>query len=358
MILRNKNILLISPEPWNHIFVSKHHYAVHLGRRGNHVYFLEPPGESESVAPTEYENVVEVKYRGFPKGLRFYPPILQRHFIRKKFRELERLCNTRFDIIWSFDNSVFFDFSALPDSVLKISHIVDLNQDFQTGRAAATADICFCTTELIRARLLEFNSKCYKINHGFNDITSAGGGVTLPGSSALKVAYAGNLAMQYIDWDVIHATVRDNPDIDFIFIGPDGNGEGGEISKQQVREAKNAYFPGRVRADDLALYYKSADILILAYKEKYHADQANPHKMMEYLGSGKMVVATFTAEYSGLKDKNLLSMTHSNLEFTANLKMVVDNLAFWNSSDKQLLRKEWAMQNTYEEQLGRIEGLL
>src|SRR5690606_30205807 len=157
MILRNKNILLISPEPWDHIFVSKHHYATHLGSRGNRVYFLGPPGGSESVAPTEYENVLEVKYRGFPKGLRFYPAALQRHFIRKKFHELERLCNIRFDVIWSFDNSVFFDFSALPEDVLTVSHIVDLNQNFQFVNASRTAQLCIGVSRSIVKRQKRHN---------------------------------------------------------------------------------------------------------------------------------------------------------------------------------------------------------
>ena len=39
MILKDKSILIVSPEPWAHLFVSKHHYAVHLAQRGNKVFF-------------------------------------------------------------------------------------------------------------------------------------------------------------------------------------------------------------------------------------------------------------------------------------------------------------------------------
>lgn len=359
MILRNKNILLISPEPWDHIFVSKHHYAVHLGRRENKIFFLNPPGIVNSLSETEYPNVVSVQYTRFPKGLRFYPRFLRKYFTRQKFHELEQSCNVQFDIIWSFDNSVFFDFSALAVDVLKICHIVDLNQDFQTRYAALTANVCFCTTELIKARLLKFNLRCYKINHGFNNTFQEGKAISLPGGSAVKVIYAGNLAMPYIDWNLLKVVVQDNPGVDFIFIGPDKNVEHADMnSKELVRDAKNTYFPGTVRADDLLHYYRSADILILAYQEKYHADQANPHKMMEYLGSGKMIVATFTAEYAELNERHLLSMSRGNAEFPTNLKQVLDDLDYWNAGDKQLLRKKSAMENTYDKQLERIERLL
>lgn len=356
LILQNKNILLISPEPWDHIFVSKHHYAIQLGRMGNRVYFLGPPAQSESLVSTEYENVVGLEYQGFPKGLRFYPGILQRQVIRKKFHTLERLAQARFDVIWSFDNSVFYDFAALPDDVLKISHIVDLNQDFQTGRAAATADICFCTTDLIKKRLLQYTKRCHKINHGFNDSSNDRVQISLPGDSPVKVLYAGNLAMPYIDWEILNFVVRDNPNVDFIFVGP--NDDESRRAQQEVIRAKNAHMLGRLRPDDLLPYYKAADVLILAYQEKHHDDQANPHKMMEYLGSGKMIVATRTAEFRPLSDDGLLLMSNSNHEFPNRLREALDDLDHWNHETKMKLRMEWAENNTYHRQLMRIEKIL
>ena len=51
--LRNKTILIISPQAWGKMFLSKHHYAIELAKRGNAVYFLNPPGE----------NIIEQKNR-------------------------------------------------------------------------------------------------------------------------------------------------------------------------------------------------------------------------------------------------------------------------------------------------------
>ena len=78
--LKNKNILLISPEAWEHIFVSKHHYATHLATLGNKVFFLDPPNNQNKITSTAYRNVWLVKYKGFIKGLRYYPEFLQRYF--------------------------------------------------------------------------------------------------------------------------------------------------------------------------------------------------------------------------------------------------------------------------------------
>lgn len=357
MKLIEKKILLISPESWDHIFVSKHHYAIHLGKRSNKVFFLNPPSAHNSVVHTEYVNVFSIGYRGFPKGLRFYPPFLQRFFIRNKFNELQKLCGDTFDVVWSFDNSVFFDFSALPKNVLKICHIVDLNQNFQTRKAAATANVCFCTTELIKSRLSVFNSKVFKINHGFNASALETQSVFLPGESAIKVLYAGNLSMPYIDWELIGVLVNDNPGVDFIFVGPEGDRHGDD-AKQKVRVSKNTFFVGRVKSDDLLCYYRASDILLVAYKERYHADQANPHKVMEYMASGRILVSTYTDELRSMRDEQLICMSGTNAELPLLFSLALKNLLEWNGYDKAERRKKWAMNNTYDKQIERIEFII
>lgn len=278
--------------------------------------------------------------------------------MRDRLLRLQTLCHTRFDIVWSFDNSVFFDFSALPERMFTISHIVDLNQNFQLQKAAATAKICFATTAQILEKLSSLNSRSYKINHGFNKPSHSIAPV-LPGKADIKVLYAGNLAMPYIDWPTLYAAVTENPTVDFIFVGPDDPGKTSENQmKRKVLAAINVYLVGRVRSEDLQGYYQAADVLIVAYQERYHADQANPHKMMEYLGSGKVVVATFTGEYVELDARDLIAMSRSNREFPIKLKQVLSDLPHWNLESRYELRRQFALENTYDAQLDRIEGLI
>jgi hypothetical protein len=234
---------------------------------------------------------------------------------------------------------------------------VDLNQNFQTRKAASTANICLCTTEHIRNRLLAFNSKTFKINHGYNVSESAIKPVILPGQSSIKAMYAGNLAMPYIDWELIHVLVNENPGVDFIFVGPDRD-DRVDGAKREVRKSENTFFIGRVKSNDLLSYYEAADILMVAYQERYHADQANPHKMMEYLGSGKMIVATFTAEFADLSNRNLLMMSRQNTDHSKIFSETLNDLIAWNADEKQQLRRAWALDNSYDKQLDRIENLL
>lgn len=354
MKLKGKCILLISPEPWNHIFVSKHHYAIHLSKRDNRVFFLNPPVSFEALTATKYPNVFIIDYGGFPKGLRFYPGFLQKFFIRKVYRQLEKLAGTSFDVVWSFDNSVFFDFSAFPENVLKISHIVDLNQDFQTQRSAETADICFCVTGQIKNNLARYNKRVFKIQHGYNHVENIRP-VSLPGrTDSRKTVYVGNLALPFLDWKCIMGVVNRNKNDDFIFIGPGKN----KIFKENngIQSAENIYFIDRISSDEIPAYLESADILIIFYQEQHRQETANSHKMMEYLGAGKVVVSTLIEEFRQHAD--IIEMAEQNERFHESYARVIKALDFYNSIGLMEKRKAFALDNTYDKQIDRIESIL
>ncbi len=356
MKLSDKNILLVSPESWGHIFVSKHHYAVHLSKAGNKVFYLNPPSGRSAVRRSGYERLWVVDYKGFPRGIRFYPSFLQRRVISAVFQELQRQCGEQFDIIWSFDNSVFFDFSALPADVLKITHIVDFNQDFQTKKAAATANCCLCITERIRQRLSRYNRAVHKINHGYSNRPGRNVPVLPDMRGRVKAVYAGNLDLAYIDWHLLDAIILGNTAVEFFLVGPYSLPM--PDAMRVVAGRPNVHFTGAVNASDLPAWYAAADVLLIAYREKFHAGQVeNTHKMMEYLGSGKVVVATYTAEYAGLPE-DMVVMTRYNQNFPMRFADVVANLNHWNSDTLQQARRSFALNNTYEKQIERIEEII
>ena len=355
--MRHQNILLISPEPWNHIFVSKHHYATHLAALGNKVHFLNPPGRTKRIEDTNYSNVYSIQYHGFPRGLRFFPGFIQRNYIRKVYAELEKLCEVNFDIIWSFDNSVFYNFSALPKEILKISHIVDLNQDFQTKKAASTADICFCTSDFIQKKMFQFNSKVFKINHGYN-IPDNSLPKKLKGS--IKVGYVGSLHIPYLDWGVTLKIVEQNPEVDFYFIGPLKTAKLDSIILNIIKRLKDkdhVHFIGLISAFDIPNYLAAMDILLIIYKaEEFREQLASPHKMMDYLGSGKIIVSSYTDEYA---DKNhLLLMANKNKELPSLFQQAVLNIRELNNNVNRAKRILFAYDNTYGKQVEKIERLI
>lgn len=356
MKLTGYNILLISPEPWHHIFVSKHHYAIHLAARGNRVFYLDPPGQSERVEPTQHENVVCIKYKGFPPGLRFYPRRLRNALIYQKFKQLEKICEAKVDLIWSFDNSVFFDFSALPERVLSISHIVDLNQNFQFADASRTAKVCFGVSRSIVSKQKAFNPKSFFINHGYSAITSTAP-VRLPVTDLkYRVGYAGNLDLMYIDWKCLRQVISERRDAAFYFAGPFSVTN---AHCEWLKIQNNVFLLGRYSSEDLSSFYDQMDILLICYRSDDYTEQLeNSHKMMEYLGSGRVIVSTFISEHEGLGNSNLLLMSSRNGEYPSKLDDALNDLLNWNSVEKQELRRNVALANSYHNQIDRIETIL
>ena len=363
MFLLKQNILLVSPEAWGQNFVSKHHYAVTLAKQGNTVYFLDPPSSSYELQSTQYDNLYTINYPPFLKGLRYLPEVLQRKAIRQRYEKLQQLAQCTFDIVWSFDNSVFYDFSALPESVLKISHIVDLNQDFQIAKAASTANVCFCTSDFIKEKLGAYTLNVFKIHHGYSLPSKLSQPqVEFPGNNSIKAVYVGNLALKYIDWGLLQTVIRQHHNVDFVFIGPeeDSNLNKSHETKSgstQIKAYSNAHFIGSVPSSEIGTYLQYADILLITYQADLYKQQlASPHKFMDYFGSGKVIVATYTDEY---KDKSeLLAMSEKNEDYPMLFSEIVSNLNKWNCQVKQEERKQFAYQNTYVHKINNIEQII
>ncbi|MEM7108538.1 MAG: glycosyltransferase [Bacteroidota bacterium] len=304
---------------------------------------------------TSFENLSIINYKGFVKGLRYLPTSIQKYLIRAKFAELQKLCDVKFDVVWSFDNSVFYDYSALPKDVLCISHIVDLNQDFQFELASKSADLCLCTTSHILERQKKYNANSHNIGHGVNLKEVDVGSFELNGYNRVKCGYAGNLDIPFIDWTLVKNLVEKFSGVDFHFVGK-------WESRKEFRSLlskPNFFYYGQLHANNLQSFYNAVDILLLTYLYQHFPQQlANPHKMMEYLASGRLVVATWTSEYEELHNNELIVMSKLKDVFFRDFKNVVDDLSFWNSDQKFKSRRLFAENNSYKIQIERIEKLI
>lgn len=342
-----RTILLISPESWEQLFVSKHHYAIELAA-SNYVYFLNPPTKNYTVRTTEYSNLFELDYPGFVRGLRFLPSFLQRFFFRKKLDRLEKLTGRKFDCIWSFDNSVFFDLSFLPSTVLKISHIVDLSQDFQLKKAASSAHFCMGVSQPIVDGLKRWNRNTFLLPHGVPLGRDKNVKVELPGTRTVKAIFAGNLDRKHFDRDLLLHLAAKYKDVDFIFFGSGG---------KDWDRLPNTFYPGVVRPDHLQSYFQQASILLLPYKfNEFHNELTNSHKVLDYLKSGKVIVSTYLEDY---KDKtHLLKMAHSVEEFDAIFGEVSRSLELENSEDNQRVRREYTQSHSYRQRVQDVENII
>ena len=291
------------------------------------------------------------------KGLRFFPVVMRRYFERRWLLNIESSFGKKIDIIWSFENSRFYDFS-FAGSRLKLYQQVDLNQDFHPEVAAATADLSIAISEPIEDRLSPVTNNLVRITHGCASVKVCERKVNnieqFFEKWRVNVILTGNLDIPYLDISLINQLVSAFPDVGFHFIGPYHPGKGLHLD---VGSKDNAVFWGKCPSDSLHNYFQFADILLVTYLADKHREQlANPHKIMEYLASGKCVLATYTMEYDGRED--LIEMASNRDEFIKKFLNIVRCPSAWNSPELMSYRQNFANSNSYPRQIERIADAL
>ena len=361
--LTDQNILLISPESWGSNRVSKHHFAVQLSKFGNYIYFLDPPSSFNSIKQIT-GNLKVIKYKPRFKGLRKFPSIISGYLISKEIKILEKWLNVKFDIIWNFDSSRFFNLRQIK-SKLKIAHIVDWNENFNRIQLCKTSSITLCTSGFLYSELKRHNTLTFNIGHGYNlsEYKLCNKEEKLLRSNySINVGYVGNLSIKYIDWEIIYKLIIENREMGFYFIGPSGKSNLSQsIVKDQhyekIKKLNNAIFLGEFSGEKIPTILSHFDILLLIYKgQKYIEQLANPHKILEYLGSGNVIISSWTEEYKNRIE--LIEMLNCNDEIPKKFKEVSNNLKYYNSKSKSAYRKNFAIENSYANKIHAIEKLI
>src|SRR5678816_3000417 len=154
MKLIAKKILIISPQAWDKVRVSKHHYATTLADKGNEIFFLDSPSSGKKkfdVRESGHTSVKVVTYCPFfPVILRFKFKALFRFLMGIQVRRIVRKLEVKFDIVWCFDPNLYSDL-ALFGAAVKIFHPVDLFSHEEALRTARSADVIFSVSPSILA---------------------------------------------------------------------------------------------------------------------------------------------------------------------------------------------------------------
>jgi len=361
--LQNKKILIISPEAWGVSYLSKHHFAIELSKIGNKVFFLNPPARLNQITNIE-NNLQVIDYRPAFRGLRRFPQYISGILIKREIELIEKWLKIDFDIIWNFDSSRFFNLKKIKEKY-KIAHIVDWSENLNRRLLCKSSDLCLCTSEYLKEEMAESNPNTYNIGHGYKlseYYLNPSERITLNSSFHYKAGYVGNLNFNLIDWQIIYELIIQNPKVGFYFIGPAGtsNLSRKHIENQlldKIRKFKNVFFIGELASNKLYAHLSEFDILLLVYKGDIYKEQlANPHKMLEYLGTGKVIVASWTEEY---KDKlDLVEMVENNAKLPIKFSEVLNHLEYYNHEEKQLMRKSFASKNLYDKKISTIELLI
>jgi hypothetical protein len=360
--LKDKNILIISPESWGKSLLSKHHYALELAMQGNRVWFLNSPyykrNEECDKVEARYPNLKIVDDTIF-KGLSKLPSWVQKNIIRKQAQRLVKKMGVSPDVVWSFDNSRYF-FLDVFQKAYRIQHLVDAHGMFHLETACKTAQLCLGVTPYLVSCLAKHNANAHFIQHGYKHVI--GNNAELKKMSGnMNAAYVGNLFLHAFDAQLMLQLARMHTDVNFHLIGSYSkdhlNNELDAVRTQQLFELgklPNVALYGEKDYDEAFTLTGQCNMLLLMYFDKSY-EIGNSSKILPYLSTGKVVLSDYLELYNG---HDLLEMAHTREEYLNLFQTVKLNLEHYHTDEWCAIRRQYALDNSYKNQLGAIDALM
>lgn len=373
--------MLISPQPWGKMFLSKHNYAIELAKNGNKVYFLNPPTykkgfgaisihvnqERPNLYLVDYILPLTVHVLRF-KARSVYDFIIKKSLI-SKLNGLEK-----FDEIWCFEPNIFSNFNYF-NAKKKMLFLVDQHDNDTLRKLVATADGVATISTLI-LNYFDFTKKPkLLLNHGLNETFASLAnakikkGISFSINSPVKAAYVGNLLQgNRVDYETLGLIIRQHPNVEFHFYGPYEEKEntlGSTLSEGMryfinfLKASANVKLHGVMVQSEMAVQMHTMDAFLTCYN--YLTDDnksSNCHKIIEYLSTGKVVIANRIMTYEGTDGLLEMPAEFTNENLPSLFNEVINNLIEYNSPEKQRVRIDFALDNTYQSHIKTISQFI
>lgn len=368
-----KTVIIISPQSWGKMLVSKHHYAIELARMGYRVFFLSPPDYSLrtrfSVTPAPNgEGVILIEHRPpFPYFLKFKVTRLFHYLMGKHIKRLLSFLDVNIDIVWSFDLGNIYPFEYFPTNAIKIFHPVDEPLNDFAFQSAKGADVIFSVTREILEKYRDHHLPGYLVNHGVDPRFLLNDDILK--LSKLVIGFSGNLLRPDIDREVLLEIIDENSQTSFRFWGSfetssanlSGNSDGDTLAFiEKLKNRANVSLEGAVTTNELIAGYKDVSVFLICYDiNKDQSKGTNYHKIMEFLATGRVIISNNVTSFAGRDDLLLMNESRSdNKGLVFLFKDVINKLDEYNSTGQVAVRRRYAAENTYRKQVERIEGIL
>lgn len=360
-----RKAIVVSPQKWGKMFISKHHYAVELSKLGYEVFFVNPPKENKigcfpqiKIEATEYKNIVTVNHTlFFSNYFKFHLPFLHHILIFiQRWLLLKKIGKP--DLILSFDLTNNFPLEGL--ACKKIFFAADEPRNDQNFVSARNADLIVSVSQHILDLYEKYFPKTKKllINHGLSEEF-----LNIPEDlpqkyKGINIGLSGNFLFNDIDYPILLQIVEENPEVKFHFYGNHSTESniGADTSKanldylEQIKLSTNCIFHGILGKRELALELNQMDAFLICYDpQKGQSSGSNSHKILEFLSTGKVIFSTHFSYYEGT---DLLNT--DSLENLSMLQTLLEKLKDLNSEEFRSMRIQYAWQFTYPKNLDQL----
>lgn len=376
MEFKGQVVFIISYENWGKMLMSKHHYAIELGKLGNKVYFINHPDKRRelkrgqiNISLTESENVFAVSHRLIhPYFLKFRYTWLYDLLTGYHIRKIVKAVGTSPDVVWSFDTGNTLPLKSFSKAAVRILMPVDgpFGHKHELNSSIG-ADVIVSVTDRILATFKRLQKPMLLVNHGVaaqflqNEYTPPITG------RQIRVGYSGSLVRNDLDIETFLKIITKHTDKIFEFWGENDFKKSNihlpqDISTKTLQfldtlsKLPNVIMHGSVSTETLAKGISQMDALLICYNIK---NDQNHHKVLEYLGTGKVIISNFLSSY---KDHpGLLEMIHDDQDNTGLTELfdkVIGNLERYNSKENQEKRMAFAREYSYSSNITRIQNFI
>ncbi len=350
MKLVDQHILIISNEPWDGIWYSKHHYALTLSK-SNTVYFLNPAPRwslrslfaekftlkkiNSSLSSVDYTNCLPLTGKS---------DLLFKINERIIASRIKRFLKIKLDIIWSFDPYRFFN-PRLFEPRLSLYHKMDDYKNKRENILIQNVDLVLTVSEALKQEL-DLRNKSFVVSHGvstpFKNLKNTSEFILLAGTLSDRV-----------DFNTVYKLAKSHVDELFKLVGPIKAISAKNLKLiHQLKQLPNVEFTGNKSYTELEKYITKSKICLCLYKQNQRGNQLDSLKILQYLIQGKPVITTYLSSHDTIDRKKLVYMAQSQEEF---INFVNEAL---NKKELDLIVKErinFAKQFSYEKNLKLIE---
>lgn len=204
------------------------------------------------------------------------------------------------------------------------------------------ADLVFCSSQSIFEYFSQRHPHVYLVKNGVDYVHFSPPPVQRPidlPSGKPIVGYSGAIA-PWVDWELLSVVIRENPDLNFVFIG----------ALFQLRKFplkfKNVFYLGLKNYHELPAYLHHFKIGLIPFLQTEMTKGCNPIKLYEYYATGMKVLGTPLPELLAIPNINLESNPQL---FSLRLRHLLEGEDF-NRAE----RMAYAQANDWCERTGRM----